>query len=646
MLRASLFLLSAAALAPASVALTWTELTPPNAPSARHSQRMGYDQARDRVILFGGGPALGSPYGDTWELDLASGLWSQLFPPTSPSARLTAAGASDGTRLFLHGGSAGSPPLLEDLWIFDYASDIWSMQLPAVRPSPRFDHAGLWDPASAAFVIFGGFEQGMVSKADLWAFDPATGLWAQLPAGPNPPPVRTNCFFATSGNGTYYVFGGHDDTTTLTDTWAWDGSWRPVSPTTSPTSREHQTSFYLPSTGLLYQWFGNVDDHRDDRAELWAFSPTQEDWTNLTPAIGGPPGRRHTDVAVDSAAGRVITFGGRNVTTAFADTWVLSDLDPGQLLLAIGGVESTSSLSEVQTWEAASLPIPRHRFAPYGTVGASVNVDGADLDGNGVDELLTGPGGGAVFGPHLRGFRPDGTPMPRYNLFAYQTLRYGVHPASGELDGDGEDEAITGAGPGAVFGPHVRGFSPSALPGLSFFSYATLRFGVRVAGADLDGSGRHEILTGPGPSPVFGANVRGFRYDGTRPSSIGGLNAVVFASGYGCGPGAGPLDATSPEEILATPGPDPSTAGSLKVFRWTGTNLVLEATAATAAPGGGPSTTAYDGVGVPEIAVLPAGPGIEAFRLVGSVLVPVVELTFPAFGGGGIPATTVSGGRF
>src|SRR3990170_1971886 len=75
------------------------------------------------------------------------------------------------------------------------------------------------------------------------------------------------------------------------------------------------------------------------------------------------------------------------------------------------------------------------------------------------------------------------------------------------------------AGPGAVFGPHVRGWNvdggaAAAIPAVSFMAYGTNRWGVVVACGDLDGDGIDEILTAPGPSAQFGADVLGWNFDG------------------------------------------------------------------------------------------------------------------------------------
>jgi len=168
-------------------------------------------------------------------------------------------------------------------------------------------------------------------------------------------------------------------------------------------------------------------------------------------------------------------------------------------------------------------------FFAYGTQKYGVNVTGGDIDGDGYDEIVTGAGPGAVFGPHVRGWNYDGagpvSSIPAVSYLAYGTNQWGVNVACGDLDGDGMDEIITGPGPGVVFGSHVRGWNydggtVAPLGGVSFFAYPDARYGVVVGAADVDGDGFDEILTMPGPDPGQPAHARAWNVDGGQVTAI------------------------------------------------------------------------------------------------------------------------------
>jgi len=228
-----------------------------------------------------------------------------------------------------------------------------------------------------------------------------------------------------------------------------------------------------------------------------------------------------------------------------------------------------------RAYEVNGRPLEGAEAVAYGVSSFGVNVAAGDLDNDGFDEILTGAGPGAVFGPHVRGWNLDGgdaAPMPGVNFLAYGTPRWGVNVAAGDIDGDGYDEVITGAGPGAVFGPHVRawnvdGENATPIPQVSFFAYGTPRWGVNVAAGDLDGDGIDEIITGAGPGVVYGPHVRGWNWDGSALAPLPGLSFMAYGTfQFGVNVAAGDLDEDGVDEILTGPGPGPVFGAHVRGF--------------------------------------------------------------------------------
>ena len=253
-------------------------------------------------------------------------------------------------------------------------------------------------------------------------------------------------------------------------------------------------------------------------------------------------------------------------------------------------------------------------FLAYGAGQWGTHVASGNIDGGADWEILTAPGPGAVYGPQIRGFKRDGTGMGKVNFYAYGTLKFGANVAAGDLDGDGYDEILTAPGPGAVFGPHVRGWNYdgtaiSAIGKINFFAYSTLKYGVNIACGDVDGDLYDEILTAPGPGAIFGPQIRGFNYDNSYVSSMSKLNFNAFTlPGYGANLAVGDVDNDHYDEIVVALGPGPSHPSRFLGFDYDGVAVSL-------LPGYDvtPFATSYGGVpGLADVAD-PAGaiPGGE-----------------------------------
>ncbi len=134
-------------------------------------------------------------------------------------------------------------------------------------------------------------------------------------------------------------------------------------------------------------------------------------------------------------------------------------------------------------------------FVAYGELYKNgLTVTACDLEGDGTTEIVTGTMFGG--GPHVRIFDAFGIPLYDGGFFAYsEAFRGGVNVACGDVDGDGNDDIVTGAG--LTGGPHIKVFSPNGAMKYEIFSGSAFEdTGASVATGDLNGDGTEEIISG------------------------------------------------------------------------------------------------------------------------------------------------------
>ena len=333
----------------------WTEPHP--APSARVLGATAYDAVRDQTVLFGGRDATGL-LNDTW---VWNGLvWVRARPANTPNVRLVHAMAFDEARgrVVLYGGWGGGYPRHSDTWLWD-GSD-WT-QGPA-GPPDREQHRLAYDAARQRVVLFGG-RRGS-SLEDTWLWDGTN--WNR--AAPMTSPGARHAYGMVYDRARQQVvlFGGWNDGQIFNETWVWDGvDWTEL----HPAAPEPQARFNL---GMVYDearervvLFGGQASGGPNQvlSDAWEWDGTR--WLQATPPLT-PLARTAVMTTFDRANRHVVTFGGSTGRGLRTDeTWLYFPQQPasfsasGYAGCASSGVIPT--ISRTQTW--GNWPWPGTSFS-------------------------------------------------------------------------------------------------------------------------------------------------------------------------------------------------------------------------------------------------------------------------------------------
>lgn len=193
---------------------------------------------------------------------------------------------------------------------------------------------------------------------------------------------------------------------------------------------------------------------------------------------------------------------------------------------------TTGSVPNVRVFDGRSLALLRSFFAYDQGFMGGVNVAAGDVNGDGKADIITGAGPGAQ--PTVRVFSGANNNIIR-SFFAFDaSFQGGITVAAGDTNGDRKADIIVGAGPGGP--PHVKVFSGANNAVLrSFYAYSQLFVGgITVASGDVNGDGKADIITGAGPgadphvnvfSGATGANIKSF--DAFPTTFRGGISVAA-----------------------------------------------------------------------------------------------------------------------
>lgn len=171
----------------------WLPIATDQAPPPRAHHAMAYDGGRQVTVLFGGwavppGEERGTTYSDTWEYDGES--WRRAWTPHYPPARAGAAMAYNPHRgvIVLFGGYDTAGNLLNDTWEYDGAD--WHPVATSSGVAARAGHAMVYDAARGELLLYGGHDNRPGQAfGDLWTYDGASWKVATDAQQPSAPPT-------------------------------------------------------------------------------------------------------------------------------------------------------------------------------------------------------------------------------------------------------------------------------------------------------------------------------------------------------------------------------------------------------------------------------------------------------------------------
>jgi len=329
---------------------------------------MATDQARSRVVLYGGSNASTS-FHDVRTAPIGGGGFALATttggPPGASGGYATVDTARDRMLLFYNAG--GAP----QLWQLTLTGSMTWSQVPLPEPGPDWvggvvydavgdrvvspkstrnglwslslDSPGAWTDYSRLYPDLYGTGQVVVLDTDshrmvylgrdpvedAWALSlDEPFLWNPLEPGGTPPTARTlECSVYDAARARMIIFGGRSSSSSPPNDELWALSlgetpaWSPIAPAgTPPAARYYATAIYDPIGDRMLVWGGNGVSGTPLN-DLWQLTlsgtPT---WSPLTPAGPLPPYVSRPHSVYDSARHRMVLVGG----LGGGGTWALS----------------------------------------------------------------------------------------------------------------------------------------------------------------------------------------------------------------------------------------------------------------------------------------------------------------------------------
>ncbi len=339
--------------------VNWTPVdTGDPRPDGRSGARMAFSGGADgALILFGGAGADGHALSDTWKLDTRARRWTQLTTSPVPARKRMALGFDEaGERAVMFGGVDDTGAPLGDTWIFDAAAGDWVQSAGTGAPPAQGDAALTFVRHAGALVLAGNNNTGAIG---MFALSADGQSWSAQTFA-TPVATRSGAVFASVVDDAVLAAGRDVGQSLLADTVLVQDNLESVLTTEPPDLQNPSAAFDEQNARVIV--VGTAAGTR----QTWAFDGVN--WSRLATDTGSQ-GALSVDAAHEvllvGAAGGVERFTGSSWTSAVAS----GQINFGGSLavgfdgaLVVGAGTQAGHLSDV-TW-ATDTPAPDSRSNP------------------------------------------------------------------------------------------------------------------------------------------------------------------------------------------------------------------------------------------------------------------------------------------
>jgi hypothetical protein len=274
----------------------------------------------------------------------------------------------------------------------------------------------------------------------------------------------------------------------------------------------------------------------------------------------GPGARNDALVKAYKNNGTPVAFDLVALSTRFGANVAVGDIDnDGEAELIVGAGDGTANPATVRVFKADKTQVLE--FVPFGSLNG-VRVTAADLNGDGMAEIIVSPAGGADNAGKVAVYTYDAAQkkMAATGIeFTAYTHAYGANIAAADIDGTGKPVIVTAPGLGKQSPALVKLWKVDTTPPVGKWTATLLKdislggaYGATVAAGDVDSDGNDEIIVGTSGDNAMVTIVKA---DGSRSGfKAFDKNTVNVA--------AADLDGDGIAEIIAAQGPNISQTGT------------------------------------------------------------------------------------